>query len=418
MSFYSHEVSRSTPVPGGELGNQPADHEAEAWVMSTETGQRLLAEVATVPSPGPADVDRWRRLAVPSAVAAAMRLAACRARARTKFTRADRMWLDSVGLEQSTSEIVARHKAHRFEGTLVVDLCAGIGGDTLALAERGEVLAVDADHGMCRRLAWNAAVYEAGERVLPCQSRAERAPIPGGAWVHIDPDRRASDKVRARSLVDYAPGLNFLRDLSRTGRNGAIKLSPASDFATHFAGPEYEVELISLNGECKEATVWFGAPVTCRRRATRLPENVSWTDRDGGSRLSGMVPVVPVSTYIYDPDPALLCTGLLDSFALAHDLHRIAADVDFLTGGTVVSTSFLAGFEVQGVHRLDLKQLRRLVVRQDLGPLEIKVRGLDLAPETLRKQLRPRGSHPATLILAGGAGPAQVILARRLSLAI
>ncbi len=50
-----------------------------------------------------------------------------------------------------------------------------------------------------------------------------------------------------------------------------IKLSPASDFAAHFRGPEHEVELISVSGECKEATVWFGAAVTCRRRATRLP---------------------------------------------------------------------------------------------------------------------------------------------------
>ncbi len=65
---------------------------------------------------------------------------------------------------------------------------------------------------------------------------------------------------------------------------GAIKLSPASDFAEHFGGPGIEVELVSLNGECKEATVWFGAAATCRRRATKLPENVTWTDRDGERR--------------------------------------------------------------------------------------------------------------------------------------
>ena len=51
---------------------------------------------------------------------------------------------------------------------------------------------------------------------------------------------------------------------------GAIKVGPASDFGKHFAGPEFEVELISLRGECKEATVWFGELVSCRRRATRL----------------------------------------------------------------------------------------------------------------------------------------------------
>ncbi len=258
------------------------DHDAEAWVLTDQSGQRLLAEVATVPKSRPADIARWRKLAPPRAVAAALRLAACRARAVAKFSRGNRMWLDPVGLEQATSEVVARHKASRFACPLVIDLCAGIGGDSLALAQKTKVLSVDSDHGMCRRLAWNAGVYEVADRVLPCQSRVETFTIPPGAWIHLDPDRRVSGPERARRLADYTPGLDFLRNVARLGRGGAIKLSPASDFAAHFSGPEFEVELISLNGECKEATVWFGAAVSCRCRATRLPESVTWTDRDGG----------------------------------------------------------------------------------------------------------------------------------------
>ncbi|MGA2705088.1 MAG: class I SAM-dependent methyltransferase [Isosphaeraceae bacterium] len=389
------------------------DHDAEAWVLTEEPGRRLLAEVANVSEPRPADITRWRKLAPPHVVAAAVRLAACRARAKAKFSRGDRMWLDPVGLEQATGESVARHKAGRFACPVVVDLCAGIGGDSVALAQTAKVLAVDSDHGMCRRLAWNAAVYEVADRVLPCRSRAETLTIPPGAWIHIDPDRRASGQERARRLAGYTPGLESLRSFVRLAPGGAIKLSPASDFAAHFSGPQFEVELISLRGECKEATVWFGAAATCRLRATRLPENVTWTDGDGGLRASFRVPVVPVSAFVYDPDPALLRVGLLDSFAAAHGVNRIAADIDYLTGDRLVNTPFLTPFAVQSVHRLDMKQLRRLVAEQELGPVEIKMRGLDLAPETLRTQLRVRGSHPATLILAGGVGPARAILAQR-----
>jgi hypothetical protein len=390
--------------------------DAEARILTTDVGQRLLPEVAKTPAPRPADLGRWRKLTSPPEVAAVIRLAYCRARARAKFTRADRMWLDAVGLEQSTSETVAQYKARRFEGPLAVDLCAGIGGDSLALAERGTVVAIDRDHGMCRRLAWNAEVYEVADRVLPCQARAETFPIPDGAWIHIDPDRRGSPRHRARSLVDYEPGPEFLRGLSRGSPGGAIKLSPASDFASYFAGPGFEVELISLKGECKEATVWFGAAVTCHRRATRLPDDVTWTDRDGGSVKVGMVQIAAVSDYVYDPDPALLRSGLLDSFAAAHSLCRIAAHVDYLTSETLVATPFLTAFAVQSVHRLDLKQLKRLVAWEGLGPLEIKLRGLELVPETVRARLRPEGTRPATLILVGGTGPALAILAQRVVL--
>lgn len=98
------------------------DLDAEAWVLTEKPGQRLLAEVTEVPEPRPADISRWRKLAPPHVVAAAVRLAACRARAQAKFTRGDRMWLDPVGLEQATGEAVARHKAGRFTCPLVVDL--------------------------------------------------------------------------------------------------------------------------------------------------------------------------------------------------------------------------------------------------------------------------------------------------------
>jgi primosomal protein N' (replication factor Y) len=45
-----------------------------------------------------------------------------------------------------------------------------------------------------------------------------------------------------------------------------------------------------------------------------------------------------------------------------------------------------------------------------VGPLEVKVRGLEIRPEELRARLRPPGPTPATLILSGGAGKAIAIL--------
>ncbi len=335
--------------------------DAESWVLTTEEGRSLLAEVATVAVPGPSDVSRWRRAATADRVAAALRLASARRRGRAKFARADRMWLDPTGLEQATAEDVARHKARRFSGAVVVDLCAGIGGDAVAMAGGARVLAVDADAGMCRRLAWNAEVYDVSHRVAPVRARAEAFGIPPGALVHVDPDRRAGPEARARRLLDYVPGLDFLKALPERATAGAIKLGPASDFEAHFGSPAFEVELISLRGECKEATAWFGGLASCRRRATRLPEGETWTDRDGPpSARSG---VAPPSSWIYDPDPALIRSGLVSSFAAAHGLGRCAEGVDFLTGPDRVVSPFLAAFEVMEVVPFDLKTLRRLVAR-------------------------------------------------------
>src|SRR5262249_13352023 len=159
------------------------------------------------------------------------------------------------------------------------------------------------------------------------QARAEVFSVRGASFVHIDPDRRARSATRASTVRDYVPGIDFLRSLPTRFLGGAIKLGPASDFDAHFGSPNFEVELISLAGECKEATVWFGELPTCHRRATVLPNEATWSDQDG-PRVA-MARKGPVSTWIYDADPALLRSGLLDSLAVVHELDRVAPDVDF-----------------------------------------------------------------------------------------
>jgi hypothetical protein len=408
------ERAQVGPAPWGDSPVSGVDD--EFWVLTTDAGRRLLAEVAAVRAIRPVELDRFRRLASPAAVAAAIRVSMARQKAKAKFERGERMWVEPIGVEQATGEVVARHKAARFAaGPMVLDLCAGIGGDALALAVRTWVLAVDLDPAMCRRLRWNATVYDVADRILAIRGRAENFPFPKGAWLHLDPDRRGlrSRSRPTRALDNYTPAPPSWDRIRRRAAAGAIKLSPAGDWARHFLGPEYEIELISLRGECKEATVWFGAPVSCRRRATRLPEGVTWTERDGG--MPEPEPVSPLLSWIYDPDPSLIRAGLLDGFAQAHGLRRVVEGVDYLTADERVETPFLDAFAVRDVSPLDSKHLRRMIQAHRVGALEIKVRGVDLAPEALRARLKPRGAETemATLLVIGGAGPVRAVLTQR-----
>ncbi len=389
------------------------DFEAEFWVLSTDAGGAILDEITRVRVPGPAEIERWRSLADSTKVAAALRIVEGRRRGASKFPDAHRMWLDPIGAEQATAEVVARHKSIRFaQASVVVDLCAGVGGDTLAIAARGaRVLAVDRDHGMNRRLQWNAQVHDVSERVLPIRSTAEAFVRPAGAWVHLDPDRRAGGTKRAKGLAAYVPGLEFLHSLIKNAPGGALKLGPASDFEAHFGSSDLEIELISLDGECKEATVWFGAAAGCRRRATRLPEGATWTDRDAPGERYALID--SRRGWIFDPDPALIRSGLLDGFASSHGLARFAAGVDYLCGSECLNSPFLAAFAVEAVLPLDLKRLRRELTARRIGTLEIKTRGIALRPEEVRARLRLSGDRVATLLLVGGADSARGVIATR-----
>lgn len=341
-------------------------------------------------------------------VRAAMSLHELRRRAAAKFTKADQMWFDRQGLEQSTSEAVARYKARRFKGE-VLDLCCGIGSDATALAETCHVNAVDINPAACLRTEWNAAVYGVGDRVTT-RCADVRDSLTQTGLVHIDPDRRPGSGGRVSRIEDYVPALDFLHELTTRSRGGAIKVSPASNFGGKF--PEAEIELISLQGECKEATVWFGELAGNELfRATVLPAGESIA----GHPLQVAVSVTELARYIYDPDPAVVRAGLVDVLADQLGLQRLDSAEEYLTSDQRVISPFVQGFEVLAALPNNERDLKAWVRTTGLGQLEIKCRHIPVQADALRRKLPLQGTAPGVAIFARLDGKARIIGAKRLN---
>jgi hypothetical protein len=361
---------------------------------------------------------RLRKLYAPDLVRLALLTAELRRKGRTKFARADQMWFDRIGLEQATPEAVARHKAARFaqvrtgSGDAVVDLCSGMGGDTLALASSGPVVSVDLNPAALWRSGRNAAVYAVSDQVQSEQSDAiawwQAHRDTSRLW-HIDPDRRAKAPSRAMRVEDYEPGLDFLRTLIAQSRGGAIKLSPASNFTEKFPGSE--IELISLLGEAKEATVWFGA--LCREgpyRATVLPSG----ETIAGHPLDFSASRAPLGAILYDPDPAVVRAGLVDAVAERLALSRLDEAEEYLTGDALVASGFVTPFRVLAELPNNERQLRGYFREHPAGQVEIKCRHIPIKAELVRKQLPLGDGPPRVVFFARLDGKARIIIAERL----
>lgn len=330
-----------------------------------------------------------------------------RLKARGKFSNPENLWFDRVGLEQATGELVARHKAQRYHGR-VWDYCCGIGSDAAALARQGcEVIAVDLNPLACLRAQWNAEVWAPERSVQFLAADVEQLTDRSG-FVQIDPDRRVLTQQKAVRLEDYVPGREFLTRLTQEFAGGAIKLSPAANFGGKF--PEAEVELISVAGECKEATIWFG---TLRSehgwRATVLPAGVTIA----GQPLEVVADITPLGRYLYDPDPAVVRAGLVDHLAVELGLARLDAAEEYLTGDAVVQSPFVRGFEVQAEFPHQSREIKQHLRATSVGQLEIKCRHIPVQVDALRKQLQLSGTQAAVLIIARVEGKARGVVCRR-----
>ena len=338
-------------------------------------------------------------------VRAALRLRDLRRRADGKFLRANEMWFDRVGLEQATSEPLARHKAARFSGS-VDDLCCGIGADTLALAENCSVRAVDLRESLTLMTAWNSDVYGVADSVRTLTGDATDH-LAGENLVHIDPDRRSGARRSVR-IEDYQPGLDTLCRLIDARPGGAIKLSPASNFGGKF--PDCEIELVSLGSECKEAIVWFGCLAgEDPWRASVLPAGSSVS----GEPLSVEADVGPVAKMLYDPDPAVVRSGLLDLTAVQLGLHRLDLEEEYLTGKAEVDSPFVTPFRILADLPNNDKQIRRYFREHPFGQVEIKCRRIPIDVEQTRRKLTLSGTAPVSLVFARVEGRSRALVCER-----
>ena len=358
-------------TPGRELLDQLA-HEA----VTPDTALRLDTTL--------------RRRYPAGLVADAMAQHELRLQARAKFSRAMQMFFTRPGLEQSSSELTARHHAGRY-GALgrVADLCCGIGGDMLALACGGRsVCAVDRDPLHLRMAQANAKACGVDSVITTAASDVRDVNLAGLAGLFIDPARRSG--TRRLRAGESEPPLRWCLDLARQVAAVGIKAAPS--LPRDLVPGDWELEFVAVGRDLKEAAAWSPALATADRRATILPGGHTLTPRPGAK-----VPVRAPGEYLLDPNPAVTRAGLVEELARLLGAWKIDERIAFLSADVAMDTPFGRTLRVIDSAPWNQKQLPGRLHALDIGAADIRRRGLagDVGqlhrePEAVR---RPAGNH-------------------------
>lgn len=330
-----------------------------------------------------------------------------RRRAAGKFSRAAEMYFTRDALQQASSEEVTTHRSARFANAghdRIADLGCGIGGDSQALAASAEVIGVDWDPLRLEMAQENVRVYGHGRRFRPLQADLlELSPLPVGA-LFADPGRRDEYGRRIYSVSKYRPPLNFLDAWRDRVPNQAIKISPG--VAYDELPPDAEVEFISVQGEVREAVLWFGdlrSPVA--RRATLLP---------GGDSLTDVMPAEITTgapqAYLIEPDGAIIRAHLVEQLGHMLGAAKIDDDIAYLTADRPLLTPFARCYHLEDVFPFQLKRLRTYLRERGIGSVIIKKRGSPLDPDELRRRLRLQGDGHCIVFLTRLQGQAMVMI--------
>ncbi|WP_158887390.1 class I SAM-dependent methyltransferase [Amycolatopsis anabasis] len=364
-----------------------------AFLRSAE-GRRALDECYTLgltESTRVRDVATARRVVGERYAAAVIETVVLRRRARAKLDAADDWLFTGDALQQASASPVARHRADRLAGRDVHDVTCSVGADLVELA-RAARRCVGSDVDAVRVAMARHNCARAG--VEPAVLRADALrPTSVDTVAVADPARRDASGKRVWRPGDFVPSLDELAAVYARG-DLVVKCAPGIDPAVApWAG---EIELVSWDGQVREACLWSRGLATVTRRATVLRTGSRmWTITDAEPDDAG---VGPVGEWIVDPDGAVVRAGLVRHYAARYGLWQLDERIAYLTGDR--PPVGIRAFRVLEHGSFHEKSLRAVLKRRGIGRLEILVRGLSVDPDALRKRLKPKGDGEATVVLA------------------
>lgn len=371
------------------------------------------------------DIARLRKKASAELATTAIDLARARKKLAVKWPRhAEVMVADSDGVEQMSSQAVARFKAARFHaGDDVIDLCCGAGGDAMALVERGCAV-IGVDRSLLR--SWMTQQNAGCETIV---SNAEDVDVMG-RWVHIDPARRSGGR-RLWTLEDILPNRQVLGGMLGQARGMCIKLGPGVDLGELAellqAADQSEVQFMSEQGRLVQAVVWSNDFVS-NLQSDGLSESANY--RSAAMLVGDRVEVMRVGAdelhepdvlacgkYLYEADSALERGQMLSVWcrsvqALVGELHR---GLGLLTSDALVDSPWVRGFQVEAVLPWRLPKVKQWMREHDAGIVEVKTRGKVVDPDVIQRELSGKGDERWTVFILRLGDTKQAFVTKRLA---
>jgi SAM-dependent methyltransferase len=355
-------------------------------------------------------ITRLRRDYSPEQARAALEIAQLRRRAVEKFgDDAARMFFTRDALEQASDPLIRRYRSQIATGLCVVDVCCGIGADSLAMNQAGgDVLGLDIDP-VCTRIA----EYNAAALGLNAQFRVAdvRDSLPDSDLIFFDPARRDLNGKRIYDVERYQPPLSLIREW--LAPRIVAKLSPGVELE-QLAAYGGSVEFISVKGDLKEAVLWLGFGGS-ERKATLLTQQQSYHWESGDLPVSASLSK-PLG-WLIEPDAALLRAGLVADLALALAASQLDETIAYLTMDERPNSPWVRTWKIVDWMPFHLKRLRAYLRERNVGQVTVKKRGAAITPEELIAGLKLKGHESRTLALTRCQGQPIVLICEDFQLA-
>ncbi|MEM4259609.1 MAG: methyltransferase domain-containing protein [Candidatus Woesearchaeota archaeon] len=263
----------------------------------------------------------------------------------------------------ATNGIFAEYRAKRLKCDVVVDLCCGVGVQTIAFAKVcKKVIGIELDPKKVERARINAKIenlknvdFIDGDVLNEDLIEKIRKFHPN--IIFCDPERLSEEEFR--SVETIKPDVNVLvSKYSKITDKIAIEFPPQIKQIKIY-NTNYEKEYVSIYGKLKRLTLYFGSLKKCAVSAVSLPtgERLEKSDNNVSVSESG------IQEYLYEIDGAVIKAGLLNELITKYKINKLNKNNKYLTSERLIQSAFLLSFKVLKItnnNKETIKELKKL----------------------------------------------------------
>lgn len=283
----------------------------------------------------------------------------------TWFSTAQIYYPPSLSIEQTSSEIAAKHKANLITGDHILDLTGGFGVDSYFFSKKAKrVVYCEIDETLSKVAQHNATILNARNIQFKNTDGIDFLKSSLEKWdtIYIDPARRNTSGKVFR-LEDCTPNILTNLDLLLSkSKRLIVKTSPLLDIDAGLKVLKNvkEVHVVSIKNECKEL-LWilekgFVGDLQIIPVALNQTEKSFSFFKDQRFKAVNAEDVI-LGTFLYEPDVAVLKSGGQDLVANHFNLQKLETSTQLYVSNKLEKSFIGRIFLIDGI--LDAKDLKK-----------------------------------------------------------
>lgn len=307
---------------------------------------------------------------------------------RTKFG-SHLVCTDRLALEQASNYQLSKYKASLISDDSVLDLCCGVGGDSLFLSTNTKVIGIDLNEARLHAFKYNHKLLRRNGQVETRLEDVTKLTRLCDTFL-LDPDRRHSDKQKHWGMEQLSPSISQINEVVTTQFDGLIKLGPVSDVSTFDF--DFSKEFIGSKHSALELCLRVGKYRLNETLTTQLEPffQESHTESQEQQFQKRILTQEKPNLYIIEPNAISLASHVHLKIAFNHHLSRLNPSIPYYTAEQQIKHPFMTNFKFLEEVTFREKKLLQALNKLNASHIEVKKRGVKQDPNKLQVLLQKK----------------------------